>query len=180
MTTLVSLLRGVNVGGQKKLRMSALGELYESLGFSDVRTYIQSGNVVFSAFNRKESALGEQIEKGLQDRFGIDVKVFIRSTREVARVVERNPFAEKEPNRVHVTFLHSKPIHIPDDAINAAKAEDEKFSIRDQEVYLFLPNGMGRSKLSNSFFEKVLKVPATTRNWNTVKALLHIATAREE
>jgi uncharacterized protein (DUF1697 family) len=175
MATLVSMLRGVNVGGHGRLKMSELGELYESLGFTDVRTYVQSGNVIFSYAGRDTEVVARKIEKGLRARLTLDVAVFVRTPSELSNLVERSPFKNKEPNRVHVTFLSTKPDKVPTDKIEAIRAEGEAFFIHDREVYLFTPNGYGRSKLSNSFFEKTLNVRATTRNWNTVMALLNLA-----
>jgi uncharacterized protein (DUF1697 family) len=175
MATLVSLLRGVNVGGHKKLKMSQLAELYGSLGFTDVRTYVQSGNVVFSHDGGAAERVAKQIEKELKSRLNLDVTIFLRTPDELGDLAERNPFKKYEPNRVHITFLSTKPNEIPTNRIDAARARGELFSVQNREVFLFLPNGQGKTKLSNSFFEKVLNVRATTRNWNTVTALLKMA-----
>jgi uncharacterized protein (DUF1697 family) len=175
MGTFVSMLRGVNVGGHKRLKMSELGKLYESLGFTDVRTYVQSGNVVFSHASRDTETVARQIEKKLSTRLNLDVAVFVKTPGELSNLVDRNPFKKNEPNRVHVTFLSTEPDKLLTDKIEAVRADGEAFFIHDREVYLFTPNGYGRSKLSNSFFEKMLNVRATTRNWNTVIALLNMA-----
>ncbi len=168
-------MRGVNVGGSKKLKMSELSKLYSSLGFENVRTYIQSGNVVFSTSQRNTPGLVEQIEKELKDHLGCEVTVFIRTPEELAKVVARNPFVERDRIRLHVAFLYDSPEQAPMEKLNAARSNGEEFSIIGKEVYLFLPNGMGRTKLSNTFFEKMLGVPATTRNWNTVTTLHEMA-----
>ena len=175
MNTLVSMLRGVNVGGHRRMPMSELAELFASLGFADVRTYVQSGNVVFKHPQADITHIARQIERGLKSRLDLDVTVFIRTPEELERLVAHVPFAKTDPSKLHVTFLQSKPATIPTNEINAVAGEGERFSISDTEVYLFLPNGYGRSKLSNSFFERVLKVPATTRNWRTVTTLLDMA-----
>ena len=154
--------------------MSELAQLYVSLGFNSVQAYLQSGNVIFSS-NRGPLGLEEKIERGLKERFGFDVKVFIRTPGELGRVIRENPFVKKERTRLYVTFLHSKPSHVPLDKINAARMGGEEFSVSGREVFLFLPNGSGRTKLSNALFEKVLDIPATTRNWNTVTALSELA-----
>lgn len=173
-TVLLSLLRGINVGGHKKVKMSDVAQLYGSLGFTDVRTYVQSGNVVFSTQHEDATRVAKQIEKGLKDALGLNVTVFVRTTSELTDVVEQNPFKKNEPIRVHVTFLSTQPHDVPTDRIEAAKADGELLSVHNREVYLFLPDGQGKTKLSNSFFEKVLNVRATTRNWNTVTALLNM------
>jgi uncharacterized protein (DUF1697 family) len=175
MTILVSLLRGVNVGGYKKLKMSDLAELYVSLGFTAVRTYVQSGNVVFLVDNRDIKSVAKRIEKELKTRLNLEVNVFVRTRSELAKLVDKDPFKKNEPNRVHVTFLSAKPDKIPTDKIRAVRGHGELFSIQNREVFLFLPNGQGKTKLSNSFFERILNVRATTRNWNTVTALLNMA-----
>jgi uncharacterized protein (DUF1697 family) len=175
MPRFVTLLRGVNVGGSKKLKMSELSELYSSLGLEDVRTYIQSGNVVFSTSQRNTSGLVKRIQNELKDHLGSEVTVFIRTPDELGKIVAENPFLEKDRTRLHVTFLYGTPEEAPMAKLNTARSNGEEFSILGREVFLFLPNGMGRTKLSNSFFEKVLRVPATTRNWNTVISLLEMA-----
>src|SRR5215467_6261164 len=109
MTILVSLLRGVNVGGRTRLKMSELAGLYEFLGFTSVRTYVQSGNVVFCADDRDPERVAKQIENALKSRLNLEVKVFIRTPGELAKLVDKNPFKKHEPNRVHVTFLFTKP-----------------------------------------------------------------------
>jgi uncharacterized protein (DUF1697 family) len=169
------MLRGVNVAAKRMLKMSELAELYVSLGFDGVRTYLQSGNVIFSHNKGPSLGLEEKIERGLKERFGFDVKVFIRTPVELGKVILGNPFVKKERTRLYVTFLHSKPPHVPLDRINAGRMGGEEFSVSGREVFLFLPNGSGKTNLSNAFFEKVLDVPATTRNWNTVTALFEMA-----
>jgi uncharacterized protein (DUF1697 family) len=169
------MLRGVNVAGQKKLKMRELAESYTALGFEDVRTYIQSGNVVFSTSIADASSIVKLVEKELKGRFGHEVTVFVRTPNELAKIVARNPFAGKDQSKLHVTFLYMKPLGVPTDKIDAARSVGEEFSISEREVFLFCPNGYGRSKLSNNFFEKALTVAATTRNWNTVTTLLSMA-----
>lgn len=176
MMTLVSLLRGVNVGGHNLLKMSELAELYESLGFEKVRTYLQSGNVVFSHAGKETATVTLKIEKALKQRLGLEVTVFTRNSDELRNVVSRNPFAEENLSKLHVTFLRTRPVNLPMDKLNALRDRYEEFAIKSREVYLFLPNGIGRSKLSNNFLERMLGIKATTRNWNTVTALLDLAT----
>jgi uncharacterized protein (DUF1697 family) len=175
MTTFVSMLRGVNVGGRRRLKMSGLAETFTSLGFENVRTYVQSGNVVFSTNLADESSLAKRVEKELKSRLGLDVVVIIRTSNELAGIVGRNPFAGKEQSKLHVTFLYTKPARVPIEKMEGVRGEDEEFAVSGREVFLFLPNGYGRTKLSNNFFEKALNVPATTRNWNTVTTLLEMA-----
>ncbi len=155
--------------------MEALRECYESLGFRKVRTYIQSGNVIFEHRNTDTSDLARKIEKEVKDDFGLDVCIIIRTKKEMSRVIENNPFVGLDGSKVHVTFLSAEPASIPTREIDAAKDRAENFSISGNEVYLFCPNGYGKTKLSNSFFEKQLETFATTRNWATVNHMYALA-----
>ena len=175
MSTYISMLRGINVGGQKKVGMKELKELYESLGFGRVRTYVQSGNVVFDYPYSDPSTLVSKVERGIEGRFGFKVPVVIRTRDELQRLITNTPFVGKDESKVHVTFLSAEPAAPAEDEIGRAKDGAEEFSISGRDVYLFCPNGYGVTKLSNALFERKLKVSATTRNWRTVNALLSIA-----
>jgi uncharacterized protein (DUF1697 family) len=165
------MLRGINVGGQKRISMQVLKEMYSSVGYREVQTYVQSGNVIFSA-DGSDSSVKEELEKEIKRAFGFDVLVFLRNKRELAAIVKNSPFKQKDETKLHVTFLSEKPekIHVKD--LNSAKSGAEDFTYSGKEIYLFCPNGYGVTKLSNTFFEKKLKVSATTRNWRTVNTLL--------
>jgi uncharacterized protein (DUF1697 family) len=169
------MLRGINVSGHKKLKMGELKKLYESLGFSDVQTYIQSGNVIFKSSGKDVSKLASSINEKIKEIFGLDVGVIIRTKDELEQLIANNPFAKKDESKLYVTFLSAIPTNVPTDEISKVKNKAEEFFVTDQAVYLFCPYGYGRSKLSNTLFEKKLKVSATTRNWETVKALLNMA-----
>jgi uncharacterized protein (DUF1697 family) len=173
----VSMLRGINVGGQKRVSMQMLKETYSSMGFENIETYVQSGNVIFSS---ETSALNakEQIEKEIKHVFGFDVLVFIRTGNELGSLVSNQPFKQKDESKLHVTFLSKRPKDIQMDELISARIGAEDFVISGREIYLFCPNGYGVTKLSNSFFERKLKVPATTRNWRTVNTLLAMLTSR--
>ena len=173
----ISMLRGINVGGHKKVKMVELKNLYESLGFNDVKTYIQSGNIIFKTNNKynSSSVLIKKIELTIKEVYGFEVHVFIRSITELERIIKTNPFIELDASKLHVTFLSDHPTNINIKEINKVKNEIEKYFFFDKEIYLFLPKGYGRTKLSNDFFEKKLSVNATTRNWRTVNNLLNIA-----
>ncbi len=175
MNSYVSMLHGINVSGQKKIKMEELKKLYESLGFSDVQTYIQSGNVIFKSPEKDTSKLVSRIQQKMKQIFGFDVSVIIRTKGQLHELIENNPFTNKDTSKLHVTFLSAVPTSVPVDEINKVKDKAEEFFIADRAIYLFCPNGYGRSKLSNTLFEKKLKVSATTRNWETVKALLNMA-----
>ena len=178
MPTYISLLRGINVGGQRKIRMADLAAAYEVLGLKNVNTYVQSGNVVFDTGIRSAAEVASAIEEKIRSRFGFDVTVLVRTTRELAAVVEGNPFAAQaaeDPAKVHVTFLAARPGREPIRQIEGTDAGGDAFFLRGQEVYLHCPGGYGRTKLNNTFFERKLKMPATTRNWKTVQALHEMA-----
>jgi uncharacterized protein (DUF1697 family) len=171
--TWVCLLRGINVGG-KKVAMKALKELLEGLGHEDVTTYIQSGNVVFGSDGGDAEALSAAIEKAIGAQMGLDVTVLLRSPAELAAVVAANPFPGVE-DRLHVTFLAEEPARSKVDAVDPDGYPPDAFAVVGREVYLHCPDGYGRSKLGNSFWERKLGVAATTRNWRTVTKLLEMA-----
>ena len=178
MTTYVSLLRGINVSGQKLIKMDQLRELYESLGFGHVRSYIQSGNVIFTDVNRDEKAVIERISAAIEEGFGHQVTVFLRTAEEMQRVLEDNPFLKKadlDPKKFHVMFLAEPPGEVVWEEINAAKTGDEDVASNGRELYIYLPHGSARTKLTNVLFERKLKMPATTRNWRTATILTDMA-----
>lgn len=177
MTTYISILRGINVSGQKSIRMIDLKALYESLGFTNVITYIQSGNVIFKTSSELNSnELAQKIEQAILKKYNFEVPVIIRSVKEWNIVTKNNPFIAPtiEEGKLYVTFLNREPDKILLDSINKLDFTPEQFKITGKEIYLYCPNGYGNTKLSNNFFEKKLKTQATTRNWNTVLKLLEL------
>ena len=177
MTRFIALLRGINVGGRKSVPMAELGKLLESQGFSNVVTYIQSGNAVFSS-SMKEAAIQKKIEEALLARFGFEVIVFVLSSSKLSSFLKANPFAKRslhEGERIYFTLLSSKP-----EPANAAKLSalngqgDELVAVGDV-VYIFCRGGYGRSAFSNPAVEKILKLSATTRNSETMKKLDELA-----
>ncbi len=170
--TWVCLLRGVNVGG-KRVAMKDLRELFEGLGHEGVTTYIQSGNVVFRSRSGGAKKLAGDIQKAIKDDMKLDVSVLLRAPEDLAKVTEGKPFAGAE--NVHVTFLDDKPDKSKVAAIGHDAYPPDEFEVIGREVYLRCPDGYGRSKLTNSFWEKKLGVAATTRNWRTVEKLLGMA-----
>jgi uncharacterized protein (DUF1697 family) len=182
MPVVVSLLRGVNVGGHKLIKMEALRGLYESLGLQEVQTYVQSGNVVFRTKERSLPPLAKRIEDAIEKSAGFRPCVVLRSTAEMREAIAKNPFADREgiePGKLLVTFLASAP-----DAEDLKKAleistEPEELRIHGREAYIYFPNGMGRPKMSWPRIEKALKTSGTGRNWNTVTKLLQMAEALE-
>jgi uncharacterized protein (DUF1697 family) len=172
--TFIALLRGVNVGG-RKVPMSELRTRFDELGHTDVRTYIQSGNVVFDAKGQPARVRAE-IEQALQRAFGFEIAVLLRTPAELASVVKRNPFG----GDAYVTFLDVQPERGFVAAIDADAYLPDEFVVDGREVYVRCPNGYGRTKINNTFFERKLATRATTRNWNTVTLLLEWATTGTE
>lgn len=170
----ISLLRGINVSGQKKVPMQQLKELYEKLTFTSVQTYIQSGNVIFSSNEKDLAKLRERIENAIKKEFGFDVLVFVRTRADLEKIVKSNPFTKQESESLYVTLLSQSPVEIPAD-LDKFKAPNDKYKIINDVIYFYCPDGYGKTKLSNNLFEKKLKLNATTRNYNTINALLKIS-----
>ena len=174
MTAFVSLFRGINVGGHHKIRMDELKELHESLGFKDVFPYIQSGNVVFTSDDADVTQLQKHIENGFAKKFGFQVNVMVRTAAEFSAIIANNPFQNqplKESKWVVVMFLAARPDDRAQDDLLKTYVGPEELFIIGKEMYIYYTNGIGRSKLSNSFIEKKLKTFGTARNWNTILQL---------
>lgn len=178
MTTYISILRGINVSGQKLIKMDALRKSYENLGFRSVTTYVQSGNVVFTGKKAKSDELAQIISRQIEKDFGFEVPVIVLTIDNLKQIINSNPFlkdSDKDTTFLHVTFLATKPETFDRKTIEDKIRNGEEISFSDNAVYLYCPNGYGVSKLSNSFLETKLKVGATTRNWKTTNELLKIA-----
>ena len=174
MNTYISLLRGINVGGHSQIKMKDLTGLYESSGFKNVKTYVQSGNVVFDSSMDDGEKIVKKIEKNIKTKFGFDVKLIIRTPDELNKIIKTNPFlkrAEVDKERLYMVFLSEKPDASLMKNLDIKKAPEEEFQIINKEIYLYLPKGFGTAKLQVGVFEKKLKIPATARNWKTVNAL---------
>jgi len=169
-----ALLRGINVGGNKKLPMADLRTLLSSLGHTDVTTYLQSGNALFTSPWDDPAALAQEIEQQIARDLGLAVRVLIRTPDELAEVIASNPFpdATATPTKLHVSFLSASPHAERLAAIDARQFEPDQFRVGDRAIYLWLPNGAAETKFTNDFWERRLGLTATTRNWNTVTKLL--------
>ncbi len=178
MGTFVVMLRSINVGGRNRVAMADLKTLVTSLGFSNVVTYLQSGNVVCSGRSGPR-VVARTIAGGIEQTLGLSVPVVVRTDRELARVLCGNPLAhlEDDPTKLHVTFLD----RVPDqDRVDRLEAEAERFhpdrlTVVGADVFLHCPGGYGETKLNNVFLERRLGATATTRNWRTVEALGELA-----
>jgi uncharacterized protein (DUF1697 family) len=174
----VALLRGINLGTHNRVSMPDLRALFASLGAEDIATHVQSGNVIFKSADGP-GKLTETIEKRIRRDLGISVTVLLRTRPQLAKVLAGNPYAKsgKASTKLHVTFLAAKPDVARVRELDPERAEPDEFRVVGQEIYLHCPNGYGRSKLTNAYFEKQLGIAATTRNWKTVTKLAELVSA---
>ncbi len=174
MGSFVALLRSINVGGRNKIAMADLRDLVASLGYGDVTTYLQSGNVTFTG-SGSSARVASRIEQAIEASLGLTVPVIARSSSEWRRVVEGNPYADRgfDPKTVHVTFLGRRPDKkkVAELCDLAGQFGDDELEVAGAEVYLHCPGGYGETKLHNAYLERRLETTATTRNWRTVGAL---------
>jgi uncharacterized protein (DUF1697 family) len=178
MKTYISLLRGINVSGQKLIKMDALRKSYENMGFHNVTTYLQSGNVIFEGNDSDINDLEQKISRQIENDFGFEVPVIVLTIEKLKQVIDNNPFLKdlnKDQSFLHVTFLSSKPGQFNYKTIEDKKQNGEEIIFSDMAVYLYCPNGYGRTRLNNNFLESKIKVGATTRNWRTTNELFKIA-----
>lgn len=178
MKTYISILRGINVSGHNLIKMDALRDLYAALKFKNIETYIQSGNVVFQSRTTDVHELEKKISALLLRQFSAQVPVLVLELDELRKVVKRNPFVnnrKEDPKALLVTFLSDVPKKEDLTSIEGKAAMPDEFIVSHRAVYLFCPKGYGNTKLTNTFFEKKLKVVATARNWNTVLELVKMA-----
>jgi len=172
----VALLRGINLGSHKRVAMPALRNALTDAGFEQVRTYVQSGNVVLSS-TVKPAQLERQLERLIAQRFGFEVDVIVRSAKQLAEVVKRNPLAEvaREPKRYQVTFLAQPLERERLEELAALATDSERFAAHGRELYAWHPDGVARSKLWAKLGSTGLGVKATSRNWTTITTLLEMA-----
>ena len=179
MPTYIALLRGINVSGQKKIKMADLRQLLTDAGLDNVQTYLQSGNVVFRSEADAEEA-AQKIERCILTHYGYAVEVIITTFAQLQKIVAENPFTSQNTQLLYVTFLAEAPIPDQLEKLQTRDYSPEAFVMRDNIIYILAANGYGRAKLNNNFLEKKLKVAATTRNWKTVNALLEMSTQGEK
>jgi uncharacterized protein (DUF1697 family) len=177
MTVFVSMLRGVNVGGTSRIKMQALQELYETLGLRDVRTLLQSGNVVFRSSLKDRNQLVKRIQQEIERRLDLKIDVLLRTKEEIEAIVERGPVLSPraDMSKLLVMFLGSVPGAEAQARLVKSHKGPEMLELRGPEVYLYYPNGVGRSKLSGAVIEDRLETSGTARNWNTLTKLLEVA-----
>jgi uncharacterized protein (DUF1697 family) len=174
MTVFVSMLRAVNVGGSSKIKMEPLREAYASLGLRDVRTLLQSGNVLFRSSMKNRDQLARRIMQEIERRFGLRVEVLIRTLAEIEGIFERSPILSPRADlsKLLVMFLSKVPDPRAQTALSKWHKGPEMLELRGPEVYLYYPDGVGRSKLSAAVIERHLDTSGTARNWNTLTKLL--------
>jgi len=181
MHTYIALLRGINVSGQKKILMADLKKLFEEMGFRDIKTYIQSGNVIFESKEKhSETALAAQIARAVKNKYGFEVPVLVKDLAAWKQAIVQNPFLKEKninPEKLHITFLAEQPAAENIEKIKKTPFPPDRFEWKGKEIYLHCPDRYGETKFSNKFFENKLKVQATTRNWKTVNKLLEMAEA---
>jgi uncharacterized protein (DUF1697 family) len=179
MATYISMLRGINILGRKRVEMSRLREMLEGMGFGQVRTYINSGNVVFKTGKSATSALSKKIEERMMAEFGFSALVITRTASELERAIEGNPFVREsrsDPSRVFIGFLTQAPKADAVERLQARAAKAEQAHCCSKEIYVYYVEGMGRAKLlTHGVLERVLAVSVTMRNWNTVSKLHEMA-----
>lgn len=174
--THVALLRGINVGGKNKLPMKDLVEMFLESGCGGATAYIQSGNIMFTATPVLASRLSARIAAQIKRRFAYDVPVVLRTADQLAKVVSSNPFlkAGTDENHLHVMFLAGAPDPERVRTLDPGRSVPDQFIVHGQEIYLRLPHGAGRSKLTNQYFDSRLATVSTARNWRTVTKLLEL------
>lgn len=176
---LISLLRGINVSGHKKIKMADLKALYEYLGFTNVITYIQSGNVIFETENTNTDELVGLIEKAIEQSYQFQVPVIVRTVENLSTIIEDCPFnpvnLEKDGTKIMISFF-SKPVSEgKEDLLEPYRHISESITIVGSHAYLHCPSGYGKTKLSNNLLEKKLEIVATTRNWKTLIKLFDLS-----
>jgi uncharacterized protein (DUF1697 family) len=176
------MLRGVNLGPHNRIKMDALREMYESLGLENPRSYVQSGNVIFRTKEKNLRKLATKIQDAIEKKFKCRPEVILRTPDDLRKAIKTTPFPKSrnlEPGKILVTFLAAEPPAEAQEKLAAFRKYPEEVHLEGREMYIYFPNGAGRSKLPWSAVEKFLKVTGTARNWNSVQAMLEIAEEME-
>ena len=182
MPVLISMLRGVNLGPHNRIKMDALRATYESIGLEDPRTYVQSGNVIFRTKEKSTRKLATKIQDAIEKSFKFRPAVILRTIDELRKAIAATPFdagRNLEPGKVLVTFLADDPPAEAEPKLATLKSYPEEIHLIGRELYIYFPDGAGKSKLPWSQVEKLLKVTGTARNWNSVRAILAMAEEME-
>jgi uncharacterized protein (DUF1697 family) len=173
----VALLRGINVGGNNKLPMTDLRAMFVAAGCEGVQTYIQSGNVIFSAAPDLAASIASTVSAAIAEKFGYRTPILLRTAAQLREVLAHNPFLQDGAGEemLHVMFLADEATPEQIGALDPKRSETGRFAARGQDIYLFLPRGVAETKLNNAFFDTKLRTVSTGRNWRTVTRLLALA-----
>jgi len=174
MGTYIAILRGINVSGQKPVKMDALKRQMEELNFRNVSTYIQSGNVIFESENNDTHALAEQVSEKIRQAYDFQVPAIVLNAFNLSEILRSNPFINENIDNLYVTFLSGQPKPELLQKIEPLAYKPDEFLVKGDTIYLKCTNGYGRTKINNNFFEQKLKLTATTRNWKTVEKLAEL------
>lgn len=174
-TVFIALFSGINVGGNRIVKMADLRAFFEELGFTDVATYIQSGNAVFRAAGKSADALTEQLESAFEKRWSFHSRIMVRDAQWLADLVRKNPYPEEagDHKKLHAYVLERKPTAAEIEPLAEKCTGPERFEVKGDVLYLHAPDGLGKSVFAN-LIPRVLKVPVTARNWRTVLTLLEM------
>jgi len=172
--TFIAILRGVNVSGQKKVNMAELRKQLSNKGLEDVQTYIQSGNIVFAS-QIEDNKLVDIVQNCLLNHFGFEVPTLVVPSEKLDFIIDENPLRNIDISKLHVTFLKQLPNRQLVEALPPSPNSNEEYRIIEDVIYVYCPDGYGRTKINNMFFERKLKVTATTRNWKTCLKLRDMA-----
>jgi len=178
MPVLACFLRGINVGGHAKIKMHALRALFVSLKFEEPQTYVQSGNIVFKTAERNLDLMAARIKQAIEKKFACSPEVMLRTAAELRAVVSNNPFAKRnniEPGKLHAFFLATEPGKNAKENIRQLAIQPEELHLKGRELYVYFPNGVGKSKLPWARLDKALQTSGTGRNWNSVTKVLELA-----
>ena len=172
----IALLRGINVGGNTMIKMADLKAEFEKLGFKNVVSYINSGNLAFDCAKTGESKLIGKIETAVEKLCGRSVAVMIREQKDIERILSNNPFDGEygSHKEMHVLFLKDEMPAEKRDLLTVSALPGERYAVKGREIYCHLPSGVADSLMTKGFFEKAPKVPTTARNWRTVEKLAEL------
>ena len=179
MPVYVALLRGINLGGHKKIKMDELRASLAAMGFDEVKTYIQSGNVVFKTAKISDRALSKKIEASILSNFGHSVSVMIRTAEEIKQVIANNPFLKQpdiDQTKLHVMFLAEPPAQSALKQLETLVLKPDQFRSLGKELYFYIPNGVAESAVMKKPIDRVLAIPTTMRNWKTVNTVQQMCT----
>jgi len=178
METCITMLRGINMTGHNAIKMTGLANLFMQIGYNDAETYIQSGNIVFTCHNGNIEDVSSGIRKAILSEFNLNIAVITRTANEMKKIISANPFLEEpgfDPSKMAVLFLELKPSDAQVLKVAGIDYPPDKFHINGSEIYVYCPNGFGKTKLYTNFFEAKMKVTGTARNWRTVNKLMEMA-----